>query len=56
MERTAVEVFNATARAIEDSNCWTAYEKCNDLLALIEDLKKEVLNYQTYCERACENE
>ena len=55
METLAVSVFNETARVVEDNNCWTAYEKCNDLLSLIEDLKKEVKTYQNYCERACEN-
>lgn len=56
MEKLAVEVFNSTARTVEDNNCWTAYEKCNDLLALIDDLKREVKDFQNYCERACENE
>ena len=56
MELIAVRVYSATTAAVEDNNCWTAYEKCNDLLSLIEDLKKEVKSYQNYCERACENE
>lgn len=55
LELIAVRVYNATTVAVEDNNCWTAYEKCNDLLSLIEDLKREVKTYQSYCERACEN-
>ncbi len=55
LELIAVRVYSATTAAVEDSNCWTAYEKCNDLLSLIEDFKREVNAYQSYCERACEN-
>ena len=56
LELTAVRVYSATTAAVEDNNCWTAYEKCESLLSLIEDFKKDIKKYQDYCERACENE
>lgn len=51
----AAQVFRDTCDAAEDSNVWNAFDKCEELLALINDFRDEVIKYQNFCEKCCDS-
>ena len=55
MESLAVQVFFDTCRCAEESNPFNAYDKCEMLKSLIDDLKDEVQKYQDYCEKCADS-
>lgn len=56
MEMLAVQVFFGACELAKNNNCFDAYDKCDELLSLIDDFKNEIKSYQDFLERACDQQ
>ena len=56
LENLAVQVFFNTCELAKEKDSFNAYDKCDNLLSLIEDFKTELTNYQAFLERACDQQ